>query len=479
MYQTLDGELLPAEVTLVRVQRAQDNVIAIYIRDLREQKKLQAEKRTAEERMQIMLDATPLGCTLWNKHGQLIDCNHVLLNWVGLNSKQEFLTRVTDFWPEFQPSGERSIDLASRSMNQALQTGSVTTPWMQIVQDGSTIPCEATLVRVMGDGEPMLAIFIRNLSEEVKLQAEKQEANDYTQLMLDATPLSCVLWNEDSQMVACNQEAVKLFGLRDKQEYFARYDELSPENQPCGRLSRELTLEHVSTAFRFGYARFEWMHQQLDGEPVPVEVTLVRVSHKGGFIVAGYSRDLRELKNTVNGLKRMEAMAYTDKLTGVGNRHYFLEHAAAELATLGPHKAASLLLLDIDHFKRVNDTYGHNTGDVILQDVAKRIRQVLRPGDLFARYGGEEFVILVTANLDLALSLAERIRNTIAQDPFTYPDLDIEVTISIGVTQCNHATTPLEDLVDQADSALYQAKRNGRNRVEHNDSPVAAKGQLV
>lgn len=306
-------------------------------------------------------------------------------------------------------------------------------------------------------------------------------SNERARLMLDNAPMACNFWDENGDIIDCNLESLRLFGLSSKQELMARFDELLPEYQPQGGHSKELMKQYIRQALQTGRLTMPvpWMRRTASGEPVPVEVTLVRVSHKGGFIVAGYSRDLRELKNTVNGLKRMEAMAYTDKLTGVGNRHYFLEHAAAELATLGPHKAASLLLLDIDHFKRVNDTYGHNTGDVILQDVAKRIRQVLRPGDLFARYGGEEFVILVTANLDLALSLAERIRNTIAQDPFRYPDLDIEVTISIGVTQCNHATTPLEDLVDQADSALYQAKRNGRNRVEHNDSPVAAKGQLV
>lgn len=122
------------------------------------------------------------------------------------------------------------------------------------------------------------------------------EAEDRTKIMLDAMPLCCNFWDEHCNNIDCNEAAARLFELESKQEYLTRFNELSPEFQPCGRLSSELALEKVREAFSTGRAKFEWMHQKLDGEPVPAEITLVRVKRGKGHIVAGYTRDLREQK---------------------------------------------------------------------------------------------------------------------------------------------------------------------------------------
>ena len=127
---------------------------------------------------------------------------------------------------------------------------------------------------------------------------EIREADERTRIMLDALPLACNFWDENFRNLDCNQAAATLFDLPDKEAYLDHFFELSPEFQPGGRPSAELAQEYVSRAFHDGSHTFEWMHQKLDGTPVPCEISLVRVARRNGFIVAGYTRDLREIKRT-------------------------------------------------------------------------------------------------------------------------------------------------------------------------------------
>ena len=132
------------------------------------------------------------------------------------------------------------------------------------------------------------------------------EAEERTQIMLDAMPLCCNFWDEHCRNVDCNEEAARLFDLSGKQEYLEKFYELSPEFQPGGRLSSELAMEKVQEAFVKGRVRFEWMHQKLNGGQIPAEITLVRVRRGEGYIVAGYTRDLRELKAMLADIRKTE-----------------------------------------------------------------------------------------------------------------------------------------------------------------------------
>ncbi|MCW5723867.1 MAG: PleD family two-component system response regulator [Maricaulaceae bacterium] len=161
-------------------------------------------------------------------------------------------------------------------------------------------------------------------------------------------------------------------------------------------------------------------------------------------------------------------MAVTDPLTGLNNRRYIasrLRQAAEIAANGGP--AVSVLIADIDHFKRINDTLGHEAGDAVLRQFADRLRVGLRAVDMAARYGGEEFVIVMPDSaLDQARAGAERLRAAVAEQPFLVPGGGVcPVTVSIGVAQFTGSDTP-ESLLKRADDALYRAKALGRNRVE-------------
>jgi two-component system cell cycle response regulator len=163
------------------------------------------------------------------------------------------------------------------------------------------------------------------------------------------------------------------------------------------------------------------------------------------------------------------SLALTDSLTGLFNRRYLGAHMARVLGRIGEtHKPVAAILFDIDHFKRVNDTWGHAVGDEVLKEVAARVSRNLRNFDMVARFGGEEFVIVMPdASVEAAAMVAERLRLRIADEPFqvSAPVGTIEVTISLGVTATEDAREDADEMIRRADRALYAAKAKGRNRI--------------
>jgi diguanylate cyclase (GGDEF)-like protein len=160
--------------------------------------------------------------------------------------------------------------------------------------------------------------------------------------------------------------------------------------------------------------------------------------------------------------------ALTDGLTGLINHRHFMERLAAEFKRFDRSgNPLSVMLVDADHFKRVNDTYGHPAGDQVLRDLADLIRSALRAQDVPARYGGEEFVAaLPDTPPKSAFQIAERLRRSAEKFNFMHHDTHIPVTISIGVATCPFDDNTMPGLIQKADDALYRAKQKGRNRVE-------------
>ena len=174
-----------------------------------------------------------------------------------------------------------------------------------------------------------------------------------------------------------------------------------------------------------------------------------------------YAERLRE------NVQQSIEMAITDALTGLYNRYYMESHLSAlveQAAARG--KSLTLLMLDIDYFKSINDSFGHDAGDDVLRQLATRVRKSIRGIDLACRYGGEEFVIVMPeTDMAVATIVAERLRRRIAAEPFTIPQgRTIETTISIGIATLD-AGDNVPKLLKRADQALYRAKRDGRNRV--------------
>ncbi len=167
-------------------------------------------------------------------------------------------------------------------------------------------------------------------------------------------------------------------------------------------------------------------------------------------------------------LRKLYESSTRDALTGAYNRLHFEERLRSEVAYANRHKTpCSLLIIDLDHFKRVNDTYGHPAGDLVLKRASEACKRALRQEDVFARFGGEEFgVVLRGIELRGAARLGERLRQAVAHEVIEYEGERIQVTLSAGAASLACCTTPTtEDLIAVADRRLYAAKEQGRNRV--------------
>jgi diguanylate cyclase (GGDEF)-like protein len=178
-----------------------------------------------------------------------------------------------------------------------------------------------------------------------------------------------------------------------------------------------------------------------------------------------------ELKHTRDELKKalmeLEKLATTDPLTGVYNRRQLFKIGEQELQRSQRHnRPLSILMLDIDHFKKINDLYGHSVGDQALIFLTETIIKSLRTSDFFGRFGGEEFVVILPeTTLTEALDIAERLRRHIAEISFLSSGQFISLTVSIGVANFETSSANFDYLLHKADQALYEAKHQGRNRV--------------
>jgi diguanylate cyclase (GGDEF)-like protein len=189
-----------------------------------------------------------------------------------------------------------------------------------------------------------------------------------------------------------------------------------------------------------------------------------------------------DLLHEIEERKRLESrlleLATTDDLTGISNRRSFLDKAQVELNRAARyHRPLSLLMIDVDHFKKVNDSFGHDIGDQVLSGLCSVLRTVIRDSDILARYGGEEFcVLLPDTNADQAYMAAERLRKRVELSCYETTAGSLSITVSIGCVNFElnaEKRSSLEALISEADHALYKAKQAGRNRVETNSAQAA------
>ncbi len=183
--------------------------------------------------------------------------------------------------------------------------------------------------------------------------------------------------------------------------------------------------------------------------------------------IVGAIETIRDITDRKEVEKKLHTMATTDELTNLWNRRYFMQSVSQEIERAKRYKQYfSVMMLDIDHFKKVNDTQGHAAGDAVLQHLASIIKKNLRRLDIPGRIGGEEFgIILPSTNLEKAALLAERLRKDIENSPAYYNGNEIAFTVSIGVTNYHHRLSKVDELLKIVDDALYKAKDHGRNRV--------------
>ena len=192
------------------------------------------------------------------------------------------------------------------------------------------------------------------MSLEKKSEIEKREAEERAQIMIDAAPFCTFFWDNNLNLIDCNQEVVKMFELSSKEEFIEKFDMLSPEYQPDGIPSKEKGPALVGIALEEGYSKFEWMHQTLGGEQIPAEITCIRVKHKGDWTVTEYIRDLREQKAVMTEMRKAEIAEESSKA-----KSDFLAKMSHEIRT--PMNA----ILGITEIQLQDDTLSQSTKDAL------------------------------------------------------------------------------------------------------------------
>ena len=266
-------------------------------------------------------------------------------------------------------------------------------------------------------------------------------------------------------IISFNTGAERMFGYGPKEVIGERLDILLPERF---QLQHDVMVDEFGQTpdltRQMGQRNRQIYGRRKDGNEFVASAQIMRVGDAGHRYYAAILRDVSESKKTEEELLRLAA---TDPLTGALNRREFTLLADREaLRSNRYHHALSLLMMDLDQFKRLNDTYGHAAGDKVLQRFTTLCTNTLRNVDFFGRWGGEEFVALLPeTDIEGAAVIGERLRKLVAESVLTYHDHKINFTVSVGIAQYKDGETTLDGPLGRADSAIYDAKKAGRNRI--------------
>lgn len=277
-------------------------------------------------------------------------------------------------------------------------------------------------------------------------------------VILDYMSDSIFVHDLNGKFVYVNKEAYESRGYTQEELLSMHVKDL---DAPMDEESIKKMKSNIAKMKEQGFVTFEIKHKRKDGSIIPVEIRSQIFELHGEKLVISVARDVGDRYAVQEALK---TLATTDSLTGIYNRHKFeiLYESQIEKQKVD-NSSLSLLLIDIDHFKRINDNCGHNIGDSILIEFCMLIKSAIRTTDIFARWGGEEFIILLpNTNATNAMIIANKLKNLVSSYSFTQIN---KVTVSIGISVYDQSDA-LESFIKKADTSLYKAKNLGRNRVE-------------
>jgi diguanylate cyclase (GGDEF)-like protein/PAS domain S-box-containing protein len=283
--------------------------------------------------------------------------------------------------------------------------------------------------------------------------------NKYRVLFEDSAEANWLM--DEKGFLDCNSAALQMFGYPAGAPMLHPAD-VSPPNQPDGTNSRLAAEKKIASAFLNGTERFEWLHQRKNGEVFPAEVCLTALTLSGRPRLLATVRDISERKLAE---VQVQFLAFYDALTGLPNRTLLQDRLTKALASARRNKdKVALLFLDLDRFKDINDSLGHSVGDLLLKEVAERIKTWGREQDTVARLGGDEFLITLTHVNDVpdAAVAAERLMNEMTAE-FIVQGHSLNVSCSIGISMFPEHGANCETLIKNADAAMYRAKEGGRN----------------
>lgn len=433
---------LAAVWLVVLRERRQAEALAL-LRDNRE------ALRHSRDQMRRVFASLPVAYVLARIDGALVQANPQAVALFGLHGRELAEVNIFDFTEDDDFSEELRGYLSDAGR---IENFEITMKRL----DGKAFWVLYSAAPVEVDGETLLFAAFSDITERKRVEQALQKNETALRGIIDASPIPAVLSNQASgAVVYVNQAAAKFFG-RGAPELIGRPASALWESaeQYAGLLAELGIRGHIEDR--------EARMIRADGRPCWVQTSTTVLRLQNDTLIYAAFTDITERKRKESELHRL---ATTDPLTGALNRRAFNERALAEAerARRGGY-AVSLVICDLDHFKAINDTYGHARGDVVLKRFTAIVQELIRPSDSLGRIGGEEFALLLPgSDADAAARVAERVRARFAAEPIEGGD-PLVATASFGVAGW-HPSLNLDAALQAADAALYAAKAAGRDCV--------------
>lgn len=475
-----NGECFPKDVSLTKGSYFGREVVIAVAVDVSERHRAEEVLRESEATYRALFEASIDALSIIDPEtGRFIDCNQAAVRLHDTGTREQFIGRAPEsLSPEFQANGERSATLAKAYIQQAFAEGMATFEWLHCKADGTPFPVLVSFCAFGLKGKKHILAIGRDISEQKRAEAELRVA--------------AIAFESQEAIVITDAEQV----IQRVNPAFTKVTGYSAE-EAVGRTPALLRSGHHEKAYYQAMwaavrERGEWQgemwNRRKSGEIYPEWLTITAVRDAAGKVVnyVGIFQDITERKSAEEKIRNL---AFYDALTQLPNRRLLLDRLQQAVAASSRGlRHGALLFIDLDNFKLLNDTQGHDVGDLLLINVARRLQECVREGDSVARLGGDEFVVMLE-NLDecpteaanQAEGVALKIHGLLNQ-PYELGSLEHHSTPSIGVALFRDKIDALDDLLKRADLAMYQAKASGRNTIRFFDpamqSAVEARSNL-
>ncbi len=452
-----DGSVFPIEVSANAVNFEGEHLNVAFIRDITE-RKISLEKLRFT---QFVSDHAPDSILWIDEQGRIAYANEAACRERGYTKEEMLALSIPDLNPDLPQ------ELWADQWQKACDKGSMSFEATHVSKDGSgfSVEVSANLVK-FGDKEIIVA-YVRNISERKQQEMLLDANRERFEKIFEYSSDGMFILDMHGNFVDINRTAYENLGYNKSEMMEKKLSELdSPEFS-------DRVPERIKQIKTQGKAVFEAAHIRKDGSIMPVEVNARVIELGGEKMMLSIVRNITERKAAEDEIRQL---AFYDPLTQLPNRRLLqdrLQHAMASSARSGRNGA--LLFIDLDHFKTLNDTLGHDLGDLLLQEVAKRLQTSVREGDTVARLGGDEFMLILEDLSGSAVeagaqteSVCEKILIALSK-PCQLDVHAYRTTPSIGATLYVGHNVTIEELMKQADIAMYQAKKAGRNTVRFFD----------
>ncbi|MDD2914020.1 MAG: diguanylate cyclase [Gallionella sp.] len=463
------------------IQRALDEQEKIRTRRESEQR-----LREAESKFRTLFEAANDGIFLLDATG-FVDCNQRGADMYGRVKRDIIGHSPAEFCPEKQPDGRLSTEVAAEKIQAALRGETQHFEWRSLCSDNTPFDVDINLNGIELGGQVYLQAVVRDITGRKQVEQALRASESRFRLLVENAPLCIHEIGLDGRISSMNRAGLSMMGV----EHECQVQGFLYLDAVCDA-DRERIAELLASAYTGEASHFEFKASGVREQFF--KSCFVPIRDQDGAVgkLMGITEDITERKQAE---KQIHSFAFYDALTQLPNRRLLLDRMGqAMLASKRNGRYAALMFLDLDNFKPLNDTHGHDVGDLLLIEAARRISSCVRAVDTVARFGGDEFVVMLSeldADKELSVamsnSIAEKIR-AILEEPYLLAiqsggeiknTVEHRCTSSIGVVLfINHEASP-EDILKCADLAMYQAKEGGRNTIRFFDPLSGEDGRVT